>query len=68
MAAVSSKLAEPITLQWQTPLGRELPKDTMQVGLFSHPVEPLSTLSNTRACSVGQEEALCKPDATYSME
>lgn len=50
------------------PLRRELPKDTMQVGLFSHPVEPLPTLSNTRACSVGQEEGLWKPGATYYME
>lgn len=42
---VSYKLAEPITQQWQTPLKRELPKDTMKVGLFLHlhiaPLYPL---------------------------
>lgn len=65
----SCKLAEPITQRWQMPLKRELPKDTMKVGLFSHlHIAPHSTLCNTKACFVGQKAGLCKTGATYYCE
>lgn len=65
----SYKLAKPITQQWQMPLKRELPKDTMKVGLSSHlHIAPLSTLCNTKASFVGQKAGLCKTGATYYYE
>lgn len=69
METVGYKAAEPITQQRRMPLKRDLPKDTMMVGLFSHlHIAPLSTLWNNKARSAGQKAGLCNTGDTYYSE